>query len=207
MRGRPAARSWRRLARAAALAGLGGVVAAGLAAGCGGGGGDGTTGQSSVATRSTTLGTAPSTQGADKGAANTGAGEAPKSGGGAPPTAALTSYSACLQRHGATLPTPGGSDAQLPRLGRGKLKSTLGKFQAAAQACRGQLPEHAPPGMKHDLQRAGQSAADQLQRVDAFRACMGRHGFGPDARGNAPQGDVGSAFADCRSELPASQQR
>jgi hypothetical protein len=207
----PAAQTWRRFAIATASAALlaGSAV---LAAGCGSGG---DSSQSTVAThpaqggdRSTTTTTpGPAPDKPKSGNPPTESGNPPGSAGqaGVQPPAAFAKVRTCLEQHGVKLPPPGaGGGSEAPGSAKDR-RNLITKLRSAFQKCRSELPTNPPANPPQvtaaQRQRARQAAAQQLQRVQAFRACMGRHGFGPEAQGKAQQGDVHKAFAQCGSDL------
>jgi hypothetical protein len=122
---------------------------------------------------------------------------------------ALAGYRACLERHGVTpgsLSVPSGKSNPLDSIDE-DLQEKLEKLRRAAATCRGQLPEDVQPGAasKPDLDKLRGDAEATVRQVQAFRACMGRHGYGPEADGTKPTGDLTQAFSDCRGEGSAGQ--
>ena len=166
--------------------------------GCGGGD-DSTTSASTTpsTTTSTPAGAAPGQQPPDKTPSTV---EAKK---------ALAGFHACLERHGASpgsLPVPSGKSNPLDSIDK-DLQEKLAKVQQAAAACRGQLPKDVQLGAssKPDLDKLRGDAEAKVRQVQVFRACMGRHGYGPEADGTKPTGDLTQAFSDCRGEGSAGQ--
>jgi hypothetical protein len=98
-----------------------------------------------------------------------------------------------------SLPAPGGD-----RPATGDLESRLDKLRSTIDKCSRELPQSrkagsGPAPKPQDLrQRAQRAAARQARRLEAFRACMGRHGFGPEADRDTERGDLRKAFAECR---------
>jgi hypothetical protein len=203
MKHRPAAQTWRRFASATAMAALV-AGAAVFAAGCGSGG---DSSESTVATHpaqggdrsTTTTAPGPASDKTKPGNPQAKFGNPPGSAGqaGVQPPAAFAKVRTCLEQHGVKLPVGGRGEALSQRARR----NMATKLRTALQQCRGELPKNPPELSAHQRQRARQAAAQQLQRVQAFRACMGRHGFGPEAQGKAQKGDVHKAFAQCGSDL------
>jgi hypothetical protein len=105
----------------------------------------------------------------------------------------------CLARHGVR-PPEGGDRAAAG----GDLPARLDELRSAMRKCRGELPKSpqagggSAPQLRQWRRRADRAAARQARRVEAFRACMGRHGFGPEADGNPRRGDLRKAFAQCQ---------
>jgi hypothetical protein len=178
-----AARTRGLFARAIATLALGAAV---LALGCGGGSEDTTSDQG------------PAAAGVAGGAGNharpregargddraRGADTAPQ-GGAAPFAKRRAALRACLGRHGVTPPAPGGDGTPGENL-----RARLDQLRSAMRKC--------PEELSKSPQAGSGSAARLARRVEAFRACMRRHGFGPEAKGNAQRGDLGKAFAECQ---------
>ena len=189
MKARPKAHSSARFA-GGALALVVAILIGGLLMGCGGGD------DSSTTTVSTPAG---DTSAAGSGESGTGS-KAPSA---AEVKAQLADYQACLEEHGASpdsLPTPDAKGNPFDS-GSKQLQEGLAKLREAAGACREKLPKDAPSvdGSSPDLGKLRDSADQQLQGIQAFRDCMGQHGYGPEANGTKPSGDLRQAFSDCRA--------
>jgi hypothetical protein len=169
--------------------------AAMIALGCGGGGEDTTSDAGTAAAGST--GDAGSDVGSGQGHPGRGTAGAPQ--GGPELSKSRAAFRSCLERHGVSLPA---------RPGAGDVLARLDELRSAGRKCREELQKSpqagsgSAPQVRQWRRRAQREAASQARRFAAFRACMGRHGFGPEAEGNAQSGDVREAFARCREELP-----
>lgn len=122
---------------------------------------------------------------------------------------ATAGYRACLEERGASpgsLSAPSGESNSFDSIDE-DLQKELGKLREAAAACRGKLPRDVQLGAesKADLEKLRGDAEARFTAVEAFRACMGRHGFGPEAGAREPTGDLGQAFSECRDEAAAGQ--
>jgi hypothetical protein len=184
-------------ARAVATLVLGAAV---LALGCGGGSDDDTTSDRGPAAEGAAEG-----PGKDAGRERGGQGDrrrgpgAPQGGTG-PFSKRRAAVRDCLERHGVELPARGGDQGEA-----GDVLARINELRSAAQKCREELPKGlqaggAPPRQFRQFQRrARRNAARQARGFAEFRACMGRHGFGPEADegGNAPRGDLRKAFKRC----------
>lgn len=160
--------------------------AAVLALGCGGGSEDDTTSDRGPAAAGATGGPGKQDGPARARRGNRAGGtERAQQGGPAGAPKEWAPLRACLRRHGVKRPARG--DDRDPA---GDLRASLDELRSAVQKCREELPES---------RQAGGGSAPQ-PRVEAFRACMGRQGFGPDAEGNTQPGDIRRALARCRRQ-------